>query len=301
MFCFDSAELRVSLLEEWFVEKVAACGTLRKKQKYAKDCLINMSPDDDYCPFKLSNLTFVCYSDFLTQRKARKGKHRGKMMSLGNASYEQAQSALKHLFRMSKYAMLVEYFDSLKQFTKGIRQHVADKKALEGDVSISGKKKMGFDVYKKICELFMNEEGEEFIFAHAFLTLEWNLMARSENVVHAHILHVSWDVNCLVFCFIKSKGDQMGRNHDQEWHVYANPHNPKICPVLALACYIFANPGIFCVSTDEEEDQPEDEYKGEHKGHLFPGGNQYDCFMDHLHRIIGKYLAKFFCIGYLSW
>ncbi len=35
---------------------------------------------------------------------------------------------------------------------------------------------MGFDVYKKICELFLKEEGEEFIFARAFLCLEWNLM-----------------------------------------------------------------------------------------------------------------------------
>jgi len=43
MFCFDSAELRACLLEEWFVEKVTACRTMREKQKYAKDCLINMS------------------------------------------------------------------------------------------------------------------------------------------------------------------------------------------------------------------------------------------------------------------
>ena len=89
MFCFDSAELRVCLLEEWFVENVTTCRTMREKQKYAKDCLINMSPDDDNCPFKLSNLTFVCYIEFLTQRKARKGKHRGKMMSLVQHSYNQ--------------------------------------------------------------------------------------------------------------------------------------------------------------------------------------------------------------------
>jgi len=111
MFCFNSAELRlrVSLLEEWFVEKVTASRTMREKRKYAKDCLINMSPDDGNCPFKLSNLTFVLYSDFITQRKARKGEHHGKMMSLGNASYEQSQSALKHLFRMIKYAMSADF------------------------------------------------------------------------------------------------------------------------------------------------------------------------------------------------
>ena len=117
---------------------------------------------------------------------------------------KQSQSAVKHLFRMSMYAMKPNFFDNLKQFTKGIRRHVTDKKVLEGGgVSIIGKKKMGFDVCKKICELFLKEEAEEFIFLRAFLTLEWNLMTRLENVVNVHILHVHWDANCLVFHFVK--------------------------------------------------------------------------------------------------
>ncbi len=96
----------------------------------------------------------------------------------------------------------------------------------------------------------MKEEGEEFIFARAFLTLKCNLMARSKNVVQAHILHVHWEDDCLVFCFVKSKGDQTGRNRNQEWHVYANPHNPEICPVHALACYrlVWADPKTIATS-----------------------------------------------------
>ena len=153
--------------------------------------------------------------------------------------------------------MEANFFSRLKQFTKGIRRHVADKKVLQGDVSMVGKKKMGYDVYNNICELFMKENGEEYNFCTCFLSLKWNLMARSENVVHAHIFYVHWDANCLVFCFVKSKGDQTGRNRDQEWHVYSNPHTPSICPVLALACYIFSNPGIFCIGTEETEELDE--------------------------------------------
>ncbi len=52
---------------------------------------------------------------------------------------------------MSIYTMNPDFFTKLKQFTKGIRRVVTDKKVLEGDMSIIGKKKMGFDVYKKIC------------------------------------------------------------------------------------------------------------------------------------------------------
>ena len=142
-----------------------------RRKKYAKNCCLDMSPDNDNCPFILSNLTFVIFSNFVRQRKARKGKSRGKSMCLGNSSYEQFQSALKHLFRMSNYTMEPNFFVSLKQFTKGILRHVADKKVIEGDVRMIGKKKMGFDVYRKICELFLKEEGDEFVFARAFLFL----------------------------------------------------------------------------------------------------------------------------------
>ncbi len=125
--------------------------------------------------------------------------------------------------------------------------------------------------------------------------------------MHAHILHVHWDANCLVFHFVKSKGDQMGQNSDEEYNVYANPHNPQICPDLAVACYIFTNPGIFTDETEVQEDGVEVEaQRGDgagcpcsHKGCLFPGGNQYERFMDCLHCIIEKYLDELFALGIL--
>jgi len=78
-------------------------------------------------------------------------------------------------------------------------------------------------VYEKIFELFLKEESEEYLIARCFLTLEWNLMSRSENIVHAHLFHITWEDDCLVFCFAKGKTDQTGRNSDQVWHVYATP------------------------------------------------------------------------------
>jgi len=151
--------------------------------------------------------------------------------------------------------------------------------------------------------------------------------------VNAHILHVHWDADCLVFRFVKSKGDQTGKNRDQEWHVYANPHTPSVCPVLALGCYIFANPGVFSMSTAEVdamngadldlmndggvvegtadgvvegtvdgvvESTADGPRAGQHpsqKGCLFPGDCQYDRFMGCLHRIIDKYSDEFFALG----
>jgi hypothetical protein len=141
----------------------------------------------------------------------------------------------------------------------------------------------------------MKEESKEFIFVHAFLTLEWNLMTRSKNVVQAHILHVHWEDG----------------NRKQEWHVYANPHNPEICLVCALACYIFSNPGAFSavdeIVNKHKEDGVEVEAHGGdgpdrpapdcNKGCLFPGQFQYERFMSCLHWIVEKYPAVFFTLG----
>ena len=189
--------------------------------------------------------------------------------------------------------MSAYFTEQLKQFTQGIRRTVADKKQEQGDSIMIGKKKMDFKVYQKMCELFLREDGEEFIFARCFLTLEWNLMARLENVVHAHMLHVTWDNDSLVFRFVKSKGDQTGRNKDQAWHVYANPNNPAVCPVLAMACYIFGNPGIFGVDDGTDSADGTDP----NNGRLFPGSYQYERFMDCMHRIIDKHCDDFFAIG----
>lgn len=295
LFCFDSNELRDHLLEPWFVEGMREIEKPNDRKKYAKECCLSSSPEDDNCPFILSNLTFAQFSDYLATRTSRTGKHQGQVLKMSNASYEQSQSAIKHLFRMSKYEMHSSFTVHLKQFTKGIRRTVADKKKVEGDSMLIGKKKMDFNVYKLMCELFMREEGEEFIFARCFLTLEWNLMARSENVVHAHMFHITWENDSLVFRFVKSKGDQTGKNRDQAWHVYANPNNPAVCPVLAMACYVFANPGIFGASAEEGHDANDPGI--EHLGRLFPGAYQYERFMDCIHRIIAKYPNEFFALG----
>ncbi|KAL7462369.1 hypothetical protein ACHAXS_002746 [Conticribra weissflogii] len=62
----------------------------------------------------------------------------------------------------------------------------------------------------------------------------------------------------------------MGKNADSVWHVYATPHNPITCPVLALARYLFSNPGILTPGYTK----------------LFPGRNQYDQFMKCFRKVI---------------
>jgi len=69
-------------------------------------------------------------------------------------------------------------------------------------------------------------------------------MARSDNVVNSHTNHLEWRDDCLMYCIMRSKGDQEGENSKDPWHVYANPDDPALCPILAFARYILAYPEV---------------------------------------------------------
>jgi hypothetical protein len=71
LFCHDTDEWRDHLLESWFVERLAKFAMLTKKKKYAQECFLACSREEDLCPFILLNLTFVHFSNFLSTRTRR--------------------------------------------------------------------------------------------------------------------------------------------------------------------------------------------------------------------------------------
>ena len=63
-------------------------------------------------------------------------------------------------------------------------------------------------------------------------------MARSDNVQMLLFEHIRWENGAMVVQFVKTKTDSTGANTDPK-KVYPNPVKPHICPVLALAVYVF--------------------------------------------------------------
>ena len=113
-----------------------------------------------------------------------------------------------------------------------------------GESLEEGKKGMTIKVYRLMCKKLIEMATEDAVFAHLFLILEWNLMATSNNVTGLTVAHIEWQNDCIVFFFGKAKGDQTGEKSNTPWHVYSNPFEPCLCPVLALAKYIFSNPDV---------------------------------------------------------
>ena len=75
---------------------------------------------------------------------------------------------------------------------------------------IEGKITLSFHAYKLLATILFKSEKVEYIAAHEFLILEWNLMAIAENRVGAKIDHISFHQDTLLFDFEKTKTDQEG-------------------------------------------------------------------------------------------
>ncbi len=121
-------------------------------------------------------------------------------------------------------------------------------------------------------------------------------MSRSKNVANCHSDNFFWVEDSLGFHFLKTKADQLGKQSDAIWHVYAPPDSPHTCAPLSLARYLFSNPGVLSHgnsnATRGYANDINENIEGLgmatiitiNKGYkLFPGANQYDHFMKCFH------------------
>ena len=174
------------------------------------------------------------------------------------SQYEGIRSAVAYLYKATRIFMPKDMSKRLSNFIAGQRRTGVKEKQDLGLVIEEGKKPLTFNCYEAISKQLFYSDNKEHLFAHLFMVLDWCLMKRAENCVHAKINHIRFEHDSLVFEFSKSKGHQKGESHVGPWHVYSNPLKPWLCPVLSMACYLITYPMIL-------------------EGNLswFPGDNQY--------------------------
>jgi hypothetical protein len=125
-------------------------------------------------------------------------------------------------------------------FIDGYNRNIAELKQ-NGTMSLTeGKRPITFVGYQYIAAQALHCDcATQAPFVFSFILLCWNLMARSISVGSLMYKHILWEQDALVVYIPKHKGDQEGkRSHPK--HVYANPINPGICPVLGLAVHVFS-------------------------------------------------------------
>ena len=248
--------------------------------------------DESTFPIKLENITFANYSRFLgTFRKVVKGKDStvsgGKVIvRLRLSSFEAHCSALAYLFTecdKDRDATCPGLFNELSKYKKGTRRMSAKERKKHGLRTTEGKKHLPFKGYVRLAEILFKSENKEYIQAHTFLVLDWNMMSRSESVIESNIDLISQQKDCINIDLGKTKCDQEGLKYvDYPLHLYSNPQEPCICPVLALCRLLICHPMIL------QGQRP-----------LFEGVSQYDRFHSIFKEIVSsdEYRHEFVALG----
>ena len=103
-----------------------------------------------------------------------------------------------------------------------------------------GRPPLAFSGFSLLALKFLNLPSQtQGLFAWPYFLLCWNLMARSDLINKIMHQHMSWREDALIITFAIHKGDREGQNAYGR-HVYGNPENPSICPILAIAAMVFS-------------------------------------------------------------
>jgi hypothetical protein len=116
-------------------------------------------------------------------------------------------------------------------------------------------------------------ETNDGVFAHSFLVMTWNLGCRVNNTVNIQFKDINWShhFDCYQVHFAHSKTDPTGDDRPHARHMFSNPTDPLVCPVLALGMYFSSCFSGLNVCMDD---------------FIFPGPKQEQRFAKIMHRIL---------------
>lgn len=187
---------------------------------------------------------------------------------LSKNSYYAKRAGLFHLYRSYKEKQSEDFQSELSTLFKGLLRTVAEETQSGNGRITTGKMPLPFDLYAELCQWMMEEGTSAGTFAHLFLVLSWNLACRSSNTKTIHHHHMGWVDDAMKVYFAHMKNDQSGERPRDPRHMYANPFDCRVCPVLAVIMYFLVYPPS---SSDS---------------HLFPGSDQYNRYQKFLRLLL---------------
>ena len=162
------------------------------------------------------------------------------------------RSAIIDLYTNAKMKMDARTVDELDRLVDGYEKTVTSLKSRGLMKLHEGKRPFSASGYFLLADKFMRRNVERSgrhsvagqwsttMFGWTFFVIMWNLMSRSDSVDHLMLPHVDWIGDALIITEHGQKADKKGENTYGK-HIYANPLQPQICPILALGVHIFCS------------------------------------------------------------
>ena len=198
---------------------------------------------------------------------------------LSRSSYSNKRSSLYHLFRCQTGDGFSDLFEKqLSDLFNGFYRvlttlpEIRRRRGGRGDNDDienvlnnwnveEGKEPISVDLLIALCGWLLSLGTQRGLFAHTYVLLTWNLACRTNNTSNIKFNDIVWSTSFDSFyiLFRHSKTDQRGDDSKYPRHIFANPNNPVVCPVLSLCMY------FTCCFSNGAVDQ---------LGYLFPGKTQ---------------------------
>lgn len=209
----------------------------------------------------LAEISPTLYQNFFLSRTGTNGR------ILGIASLRGYKSALMDLYRQQELDPSADVVRALRRLFQGFKRMDAKDRLLGRRVS-AGKKPLNYAFYRRIAVEMQKSMHKDSGFSHLFLLLSWNLMCRSKSTAMLRFEHFIYKGDCFGVFIPMQKNDQDGSRPQDPKHIFCNPFDPAVCPLLSLAVYLASNP----LSSDA----------------LFPGSSQKARFNKHLQETMRK-------------
>ena len=194
---------------------------------------------NNICPFAVNKFEAKMFLAYLVHLKHGDGSY------YSTSYYETKKSAFLNLIQESGNELAPEIIKEFNLTMISLRKTIATYNAKHGIKPVEGKEHMSFQCYRLTCQLLVEDGSAEAVSALAFLTLQWNLIARAETVGLINFSQLSWENDHLKIFFPKHKSDQIGLTKDEARHIYSNPLMPEVCPIRAMAAYALTFPEVF--------------------------------------------------------
>lgn len=227
------------------------------------------------CPVDMTQVSYQVVASYMASKKTNEDKF------YSRGTYIGIRSSIIYLFTMSNISPPPEFRERMTTLLKGLKRTIVEERVSAGETLEEGKDVMSFACLKLLCKKFLEGENDEYHFAHLFLLLEWNLIARSDNVANLHVNDFEFKDDSLLVYLKKTKTDQEGNDGKTPYHCYFNTVDPSLNLGLALGIYLLSNPGILSHPTNK----------------LFPSDFQYNRYASILTKVIEKNRAEFERIG----
>ena len=146
------------------------------------------------------------------------------------------RKALHKQFQENQIHRSKDYNSVVSTLFSGVARNDARIKQEQG--LLTGKDAMNFPYYKAVAQsalVWENTSGS--LFALCYLTLCWNLVARTNNIAGILFNHLSVNNDHLNVEWYITKTDQTAKKASDK-AVYANPFHPLVCPIVSLGMYL---------------------------------------------------------------